>query len=97
MYGLAAQTLSSSVANAIDFLWKEDNLPQFEQSEAATDFIRSVEMAFNMLNSRNPFAKGFKAAVSLDILSMWMQQCDKLASYLLALKDEKINFLRENR
>ena len=86
---LAAQTLSSSVATAIDFLWKEVNLLQFEGNETTTDFITKVDMAFVMLNSRNPFAKGFKAAVSLEILSMWMQQCDKLASYLLTLKDKK--------
>ena len=48
-----------------------------------------------MLNSRDPFAKGFKAAVSLTNLSMWMKQCDKLASYLLILRDEKGNFLIE--
>ena len=53
--GLAAQTLSSSVNTTIDFLWKEANLPEFEGSEAAADFIRKVVM-----NSRNLFAKGFK-------------------------------------
>ena len=93
--GLTAKTLSSSVATAIDFLWKEANLPQFDGSKVTTDFIRKVDMTFDMLNSRNPFAKGFKAAVSLENLSVWMQQCDKLASYLLELKDEKGNFLRE--
>ena len=70
--GLAAQTLSSSGATAIDFLWREANLPQFEGSEATTNFIRKVDMAFDVLNSRNSFAKGFKAAVSLENLSMWM-------------------------
>ena len=95
--GLATQTLSS-VDTAIDFLWKEGNLTQFERErEATTDFIRKVDMAFDMLNSRHYFAKSFKAAFSLENLSMWIQQCEKLASYFLALKDEKGNFLRENK
>ena len=46
-------------------------------------------MAFDMLHCKNSFTKGFKAAVLLENLLMWMQQCDKLASYLLTWKDEK--------
>ena len=91
-FGLATQTLASSVTTAIDFLQKETNLSEFGGSEATTEFIGKLDMAYDMLNSRHPFAKGFKVAVSLDNLSMWMQQCDKLASYLLALKDKKGNF-----
>ena len=37
---MAAQTLSASVANAIDFLQEEMAMPEFEGSEATTDFIR---------------------------------------------------------
>ena len=55
---LAAQTLSSSVAAAIDFLRKESQMENFAGSEATTDFIRKVDLAFDLLNSRNPLAKG---------------------------------------
>ena len=37
---MAAQTLSASVANAIDFLREEMAMPEFEGTEATTDFIR---------------------------------------------------------
>ena len=55
---LAAQTLSSSVAAAIDFLRKDSQVENFAGSEATTDFIRKVDLAFDLLNSRNPLAKG---------------------------------------
>ena len=41
---LAAQTLSSSVAKAIDFLCDEVDIPIFAESEATTDFIKKVDM-----------------------------------------------------
>ena len=66
------------MATAIDFLWKEANHLQFEGSEGTTDFMRKVDMELDMLNSRNPFAKGIKAAVSLENLSIWMQESDNL-------------------
>ena len=49
--GPAVQPLSSSVATAIDILWREANLPEFEGSEVTIDFITKVEITFDMLNS----------------------------------------------
>ena len=49
---LAAQTLSSSVAAAIDFLPKESQVENFAGSEATTDFIRKVDLAFDV--TQNP-------------------------------------------
>ena len=43
---LAAQTLSSSVATAIDFLCVKANLPEFQGSEASTHFIELFDVAF---------------------------------------------------
>ena len=56
-------------------------------NEATTHFIKQVDMIFNMLNSRNPLAKGYKAPVTKENLSLWLKQCDKVLSYLLSLKD----------
>ena len=94
--GLAAQMLSSFVATAIDSCRKNLTFHSLREEKQQLT-IRKVDIAFDVLNSRNPFAKGLKATVSLENLSKWMQQCDKLPSYLLALKDEKSNFLRENQ
>ena len=57
---LAAQTLSSSVADAIEFLDKSMNLKEFQNSLGTVKFIRVVDRLFDILNSRNPIANGFK-------------------------------------
>ncbi len=45
---LAAQTLSSSVANAIDFLDKSARL-NFSESNGTVKFIRTIDRLFDML------------------------------------------------
>jgi hypothetical protein len=62
---IAAQTLSASVASAIDFLRDDLHLPQFKGSESTCTFIRNIDKLFDALNSRNPRAKGFKAPLGL--------------------------------
>ena len=48
-----------------------------------------------MLNSRNPFAKGYKPPVTKENLSLWLKQCDKVLSYVLSLKDQRQKLLIE--
>ena len=91
---LAAQTLSSSVASAIDILCDEANLPEFHRSEATTHLIKMVNMAFDMLNSRHSLATGYKAPVTKENFSNWLQRCEQIASYLFSLKDEHGHFIR---
>ena len=52
-------------------------------------------MIFDMLNSRNPFAKGYKASVTRDNIFLLLKQCDKVLSYLLSLKDQRQKLLIE--
>ena len=61
---LAAQTLSESVACAINFLRDDIGLAAFQNSEATTGFIRRIDQAFDFLNSKNPFSTGSKAPVT---------------------------------
>ena len=75
---LATQTLSASVATAIDFLRDEVCLPQFQGSEATTTFIRAIDDAFDVLNSRNPHAKGSKAPVTATTLPAFITHYKKL-------------------
>jgi hypothetical protein len=56
---LAAQTFSASVADAIEFCTTNLNLKQFDGSDATVRFIRIIDRLFDLLNSRNPFAKGY--------------------------------------
>ena len=67
---------------------------EFEGSEETTTFINRINLAFDLLNSRNPHAKGTKAPVSLANIEMWLQRCNDIAEYIFTLKDEKGNYLR---
>ena len=55
---MATQRLSSSVADAIEFLDVSMKLPQFKNSQATVNFIRIIDRAFDILNSQNPLGKG---------------------------------------
>ena len=58
---LAVQTLSSSVANALEFLKDDLKLPEFKGCSPTIQFIRKIDRVFDILNSRNPYGKGFKS------------------------------------
>ena len=80
-----------------DFLRDEEKIPEFEGGEATTKFIRIIDKAFDMLNSRHPLAKGFKAPVRLSNLHMWLQQCEEIVQYLLSLRDKDGILIHNNR
>lgn len=61
---LAAQTLSSSVADALEYLC-ENKVPGFEEAEETIKFIRSVDIIFDFLNSRNLFERGYKQPITI--------------------------------
>ena len=69
-------------------------IEDFAGSKPTFDFIRKVDEVFDLLNSRNPFAKGHKAAVSLGNLPAFLKKCDLIAKYLFELQDERGNLLR---
>ena len=68
---LAAQALSSSVATAIEYCDQVLKLPKFKGSEGTVKFIRTVDRLFDLLNSRNPCARGTKAPLRPDNQGDW--------------------------
>ena len=84
---LAAQALSSSVADAIEFCTNNLKLKQFEGSEATVKFIRTIDHLFDILNSRNPCAKGFKAPLKLSNQHLWKPFLTSSFDYLKNLKN----------
>ncbi len=61
---VATQTLSSSVANALEYCeGKLHEMPQFKGCGPTVKFIRIFDRLFNVLNSRNPKANSFKAPI----------------------------------
>lgn len=83
---LAAQNLSSSVADAIDFMNVVHKNPQFQDSETTITFIRTVDKLFDILNSRNALVKGFKKPLNLASKASWEIALRMIADYLLSLK-----------
>jgi len=88
---LAAQTLSSSVADSIEFCTKNLELPEFQGSEGTVRFIRSIDRVFDFLNSRNPFAKGFKSPLRRTNESYWRSNMLAEVNYLKGITDLENN------
>ena len=54
---ITAQTLSTSVADVLDFLHDEIAHPGFMESEATSEFIKRMDVAFDLMNNHHPLAK----------------------------------------
>ena len=83
---LAAQTLSSSVADAFEFLQDGLRLEQFASCAPTVKFVRLFNRFFDILNSRSPVARGFKQPLRLAMQERWTAMLKSTAEYLLALK-----------
>jgi hypothetical protein len=84
---VAVQALSTSVADAIDFLRDDLHLPEFAGSEKTTEFIRRVDKLFDFMNSKSPHAKGFKKPMNkynFDYRKKWLLETKE---YLRKLED----------
>lgn len=82
---LAAQTLSSSVADAIEFCWKILRLPEFKDCEATVKFIRCIDFLFDFLNVRNPWGNGCKSPLKKANEIIWRQRVLNEINYLSQL------------
>ena len=83
---LAAQTLSASVANALEFCSQNLNIIKFKDSSATVKFIRTVDQLFDVLNSRNPLAKGYKSPLRVGNEHYWRPFLLSAIEYLKQLK-----------
>ena len=84
---LAAQTFSSSVADAIEYCTTNLKLSRFQGSVATVKFIRLFDRLFDALNSRNSLAKGFKSALRIQNQTTWLPFFDEAKVYISGLKD----------
>ena len=83
---LAAQTLSASVASALEFCNHHLNIATFKDSDATVKFIRTLDRLFDALNSHNPLAKGFKAPLLVGNECIWRPFLLSAVNYLKQLK-----------
>ncbi|KAH8009969.1 hypothetical protein HPB51_023025 [Rhipicephalus microplus] len=86
---LAVQTLSSSVADALDFCESTLKLPQFKGAHATAEFIRIFDRLFDVLNSRNPFGRSYKAALRKANEASMRTFFEKAELSITKLKDAK--------
>lgn len=92
----AANTLSASVANAIDFL-RNEGLHDFKESESTTTFVRTIDRLFDFLNSRNPFEKHFKQPITVHNYNYLQTIMENNIEYLFSLKCKDGNYLKTSR
>ena len=89
----ALQALSSSVANALEFLKTDLKHAEFENASATIVFVRTIDKIFDILNSRFAFAKSFKRPIRLQNLEYIEQTFAQAAVYLLSLKSSERQLL----
>lgn len=66
------QFSSSSVVAAIEYCDTRLKLDQFKGSSATVKFIRMLDRLFDLLNSRNPCAKGYKSPLRIQNQTYWL-------------------------
>src|SRR5688572_2750174 len=83
---LAAQCMSRSVANALEFLGQDLGLPQFADVAPTVAFIRVIDRLFDILNSKNRFEKEFKSVLRCENEQFWRPFLMQTTVYLSNLK-----------
>lgn len=94
---LAVQTFSNSVADSIEFC-EENHFEQFQGSSPTVDFIRKVNNLFDILNSRNINAYGYKKPLNMKNFVNINVFLNEVFDYLSSLKLENgQNVVQSNR
>ena len=83
---LAAQLLSSSVAKALQLLL-DLGVEEFSDAAPTIQFLQMVDRAFDILNSRTPFGKGFKSPVTSQNIGDIVHFAAVFEDFILTLED----------
>ena len=83
---LAGQSLSQSVADAFLYL-QSFGVEQFADCEGTVNFILKMNRLFDLLNSRSPFASGYKRPLSLQWMPEWKEALLDSIHYLEGLRE----------
>ncbi len=84
----AVQTISASVADAIEMCDWELRLPQFQGSKATVDFLCVFDELFDCLDRRNPLDKYMKAPLSEQNFEDWRTFFEVASSCIRGLTDQ---------
>lgn len=84
--GLAVETFSESVANSLKYLM-DQNIPEFQGAEFTIEFIRKMDICFNIFNSkRATHTNIFKSALSSNNKRVVFDFLTNFIEYLKNLK-----------
>ena len=89
---LSVQTLSNSTAQALLCL-KGLGYPEFQDCDETVNFIQTMDQLFDLMNSRNPFGKGFKGPLRPANKHIWLPFLNKAYEYLTNLQTTEGVFL----
>lgn len=93
---IAAQTLSSSVADALQYMHVKQH-PQFLNCLPTVEFVRITDILFDFFNSRDPFGKDFKGPIKLEHKERDDEMLNKAETYLSKLMIGKQSILEHPR
>ena len=77
---------SSSAADTLKYCANTLKLKQFIGSDTAVKYLRKIDRLFDIPNSRNPSAKGFKSALLAANKVVWYPFLEVASNYILELK-----------
>lgn len=75
------------MADALEYCANELKLPEFQGCETTVEFIKMFDQLFDILNSRNPLAKGYKAPLRPTNNCTWDAFLTDVYDYILKLKN----------
>lgn len=78
---MAVETLSLSVANAMEYL-RDLGYKEFEGCEATVEYIRYMNNIFDILNSKTPDGRNFKRPASKDTKEEYFAYFDEAIKYI---------------
>lgn len=81
----AAQTLSASTGDALEFL-KKIEFPNFTNVNATVQYCRVIDNIFDFLNSKSCFSKGFKSPINKNNIDVLKSIILPLVDYLYTLQ-----------
>ena len=84
---LAAQTISASVADAIEFCDLVLEIPAFHDSAPTVKFIRIFDHLFDIFNSRNTYGKHYKSTLRESNKQAWQPFLTEAMQYISTLTD----------
>lgn len=81
----AAIALSNKTANTIFYLDIIDNVKEFKGSLHSVMYMKACDTTFNILDSKNDWARGFKRAISPENVTEVFDMMDSLSRYFESL------------